>query len=75
VRPGLTGAQVSYSYGAIVEDAYRKLEYELFFLNLSILFDCSIILRTCRILLMVRAVGRLAIASVDGHCARNLAIC
>jgi sugar transferase (PEP-CTERM system associated) len=54
VRPGLTGwAQVSYSYGACVEDAYRKLEYDLFYLkNLSILFDCSIILRTCRIVLM-----------------------
>lgn len=54
VRPGLTGwAQVSYAYGASVEDAFRKLEYDLFYLkNLSILFDCSIILRTFRIVLM-----------------------
>jgi sugar transferase (PEP-CTERM system associated) len=54
VRPGLTGwAQVSYSYGASVEDAFRKLEYDLFYLkNLTILFDCSNILRTCRIVLM-----------------------
>jgi lipopolysaccharide/colanic/teichoic acid biosynthesis glycosyltransferase len=54
VRPGLTGwAQVSYTYGASVEDAFRKLEYDLFYLkNLSILFDCSIILRTCRIVVM-----------------------
>ena len=54
VRPGLTGwAQVSYTYGASVEDAFRKLEYDLFYLkNLSILFDCSIIIRTCRIVLM-----------------------
>ena len=54
VRPGLTGwAQVSYSYGASVEDALRKLEYDLFYLkNLSILFDCAIIIRTCRIVLM-----------------------
>jgi lipopolysaccharide/colanic/teichoic acid biosynthesis glycosyltransferase len=54
VRPGLTGwAQVSYTYGASVEDAFRKLEYDLFYLkNLTILFDCSIILRTCRIVVM-----------------------
>ena len=56
VRPGLTGwAQVSYTYGASVEDAFRKLEYDLFYLkNLSILFDCSIIIRTCRIVLMAQ---------------------
>jgi len=29
VRPGITGwAQVNYPYGASVEDALRKLEYE-----------------------------------------------
>jgi len=53
-RPGITGwAQVSYPYGASVEDALRKLEYDLFYLkNLSIFFDCAIILRTARIVLM-----------------------
>jgi sugar transferase (PEP-CTERM system associated) len=53
VRPGITGwAQVQYRYGASVEDAYRKLEYDLFYLkNLSIFFDCSIILQTVRIVL------------------------
>jgi sugar transferase (PEP-CTERM system associated) len=53
VRPGITGwAQVSYPYGASVEDTLRKLEYDLFYLkNLSILFDCAIILRTIRIVL------------------------
>jgi lipopolysaccharide/colanic/teichoic acid biosynthesis glycosyltransferase len=53
-RPGITGwAQVSYPYGASVEDALRKLEYDLFYLkNLSVLFDCAIILRTVRIVLM-----------------------
>src|SRR3989442_14530081 len=50
VRPGLTGwAQVLYPYAATVEDAYRKLEYDLFYLkNMSILFDCVIILKTIR---------------------------
>jgi sugar transferase (PEP-CTERM system associated) len=53
VRPGLTGwAQVQYRYGATVEDARRKLEYDLFYLkNMSMLFDCAIILKTVRIVL------------------------
>lgn len=53
VRPGLTGwAQVQYRYGASVEDAYRKLEYDLFYLqNMSTLFDCAIILKTIRTVL------------------------
>jgi sugar transferase (PEP-CTERM system associated) len=51
VRPGLTGwAQVLYPYGASIEDAFRKLEYDLFYLkNMSILFDVAIILKTVRI--------------------------
>ena len=51
VRPGLTGwAQVEYYYGASVEDSYRKLEYDLFYLkNMSLFFDCLIILKTIRI--------------------------
>jgi sugar transferase (PEP-CTERM system associated) len=53
VRPGLSGwAQVQYGYGASVEDAIRKLEYDLFYLkNLSVLFDFAIMLRTVRIVL------------------------
>jgi sugar transferase (PEP-CTERM system associated) len=55
-RPGLTGwAQIRYPYGATVEDSYRKLEYDLFYLkNMSILFDCAIVLRTVRIVLTGR---------------------
>jgi sugar transferase (PEP-CTERM system associated) len=51
VRPGITGwAQVQYGYGASIEDAYRKLEYDLFYLeNMSVLFDCAIIFKTIRI--------------------------
>ncbi len=53
VRPGVTGwAQVEYRYGASAEDAYRKLEYDLFYLkNFSIFFDLVIIFRTVRIVL------------------------
>jgi len=53
VRPGLTGwAQVQYRYGASIEDAYSKLEYDLFYLqNMSVLFDCAIILKTIRTVL------------------------
>jgi sugar transferase (PEP-CTERM system associated) len=56
VRPGLTGwAQVQFSYGASVEDACRKLEYDLFYLkNMSVLFDAVIIVKTIRIMLTGR---------------------
>ncbi len=52
-RPGVTGwAQVEYKYGSSIEDAYRKLEYDLFYLkNMSILFDVMIVLRTVGIVL------------------------
>ena len=38
VRPGLTGwAQVCYTYGASVEDALEKLQYDLYYIkNMSI---------------------------------------
>lgn len=51
VRPGLTGwAQVQYRYGSNLQDAVRKLEYDLFYLkNMSIFFDGAIILQTVRI--------------------------
>ena len=41
VRPGLTGwAQVRYTYGASVEDAIEKLQYDLYYIkNLSIALD------------------------------------
>jgi sugar transferase (PEP-CTERM system associated) len=52
-RPGITGwAQVQYRYGASVEDAFNKLEYDLFYLkNLSLTFDLAILFRTVRIAL------------------------
>jgi sugar transferase (PEP-CTERM system associated) len=51
VRPGLTGwAQVQYAYGSSIEDAFNKLEYDLFYLkNMSLTFDVAIIFGTVRI--------------------------
>jgi sugar transferase (PEP-CTERM system associated) len=53
VRPGVTGwAQVQYEYGSSVEDAARKMEYDLFYLkNMSVAFDLAIIFDTVRIVL------------------------
>jgi sugar transferase (PEP-CTERM system associated) len=56
VRPGVTGwAQVEFTYGASIEDGYRKLEYDLFYLkNMSIFFDLAIVVRTFRVVLLAR---------------------
>lgn len=50
VKPGLTGwAQVSYGYGASVQDAIEKLNYDLFYIkNMSTLFDIMIVFRTVK---------------------------
>jgi sugar transferase (PEP-CTERM system associated) len=53
VRPGITGwAQVNYRYGASVEDALRKLEYDLYYIkNMSLILDIKIILKTIGVVL------------------------
>ena len=53
VKPGITGwAQVNYRYGDSIEDARRKLEYDLFYIkNLSPILDMHILLRTIRVVL------------------------
>lgn len=53
VKPGVTGwAQVSYGYGASVEDAIEKLNYDLFYIkNMSIFMDMLVILRTIKTVL------------------------
>ena len=55
-RPGLTGwAQINQPYGSSVEDAMRKLEYDLFYLkNVSLLFDYAILFDTVRIVFQGR---------------------
>jgi sugar transferase (PEP-CTERM system associated) len=56
LRPGITGwAQVNYGYGGSVEDALRKVEFDLFYLkNLSLTLDARILFRTVRIVLFGR---------------------
>ena len=53
VMPGLSGwAQIRYPYGNTVEDATRKLEFDLFYMkHLSLSLDLQIILSTLRIVL------------------------
>lgn len=53
VKAGITGwAQLNYPYGASVEDARHKLEYDLFYMkHFSILRDFAILLQTGRIVL------------------------
>jgi sugar transferase (PEP-CTERM system associated) len=54
VKPGLTGwAQVCYTYGASVEDAMEKLQYDLYYIkNLSIALDIFIIISTIKTVLL-----------------------
>jgi sugar transferase (PEP-CTERM system associated) len=54
VKPGLTGwAQVRYTYGATVEDALQKLQYDLFYIkNLSIAMDLFIIVQTIKTVIL-----------------------
>jgi sugar transferase (PEP-CTERM system associated) len=54
VAPGITGwAQVKYPYGASLEDALRKLEYDVYYIkNMSILLDFKIMLRTVGVVLL-----------------------
>jgi exopolysaccharide biosynthesis polyprenyl glycosylphosphotransferase len=53
VKPGITGwAQVCCPYGASVEDARLKLEYDLFYIkNMSPLLEAEIILKTIGVVL------------------------
>jgi len=52
-KPGLTGwAQVNYHYGATVEDAHTKLQYDLYYIQeMSPLLDLVILLKTFQTLL------------------------
>jgi sugar transferase (PEP-CTERM system associated) len=53
VKPGLTGwAQVRYSYGASVEDAVRKLQFDLYYVkNHSLFLDLLILVETVRVVI------------------------
>jgi len=54
VKPGITGwAQVSYRYGASVEDSLEKLKYDLFYIkNMSLVMDLIIMFKTAKIVLL-----------------------
>jgi sugar transferase (PEP-CTERM system associated) len=54
VKPGITGwAQVLYPYGASVEDAREKLQYDLYYIkNYSVVLDVVILIRTIRVVLV-----------------------
>lgn len=56
VKPGLTGwAQIRYPYGASIEDAIEKLQYDLYYIkNQSVVLDAIIIFETIRIVLFGR---------------------
>ena len=53
VKPGITGwAQINYPYGASIEDARHKLEYDLYYAkNYTPFLDLLILLQTVRVIL------------------------
>ena len=56
IAPGLTGwAQIKYPYGASMEDARQKLQYDLFYIkNQGLILDAIIIFETIKIILFGR---------------------
>ena len=56
IAPGLTGwAQIKYPYGASIEDARQKLQYDLFYIkNYNLVLDAVIIFETIKIILFGR---------------------
>lgn len=53
IAPGLTGwAQIKYPYGASIEDARQKLQYDLYYIkNQSLMLDAIILFETIKIIL------------------------
>ncbi len=54
VKPGVTGwAQINYSYGNTVDDAFIKLQYDLYYIkNRSPALDIAILLRTVKVVVL-----------------------
>jgi len=54
VKPGITGwAQVRYGYGGTIDDAMRKLEFDLYYMkNHSLFLDVVILFKTIRVVLL-----------------------
>ncbi|PYS23664.1 MAG: capsular biosynthesis protein CpsE [Acidobacteria bacterium] len=53
IAPGLTGwAQIKYAYGASIDDAKKKLEYDLYYIkNQSLALDATIMFETIKTIL------------------------
>ena len=58
VKPGITGwAQVRFPYGASVEDAMHKLQYDLYYVkNHSLFLDLMILLQTAQVVVLGKGV-------------------
>lgn len=56
IAPGLTGwAQIKYPYGASIEDARKKLEYDLYYIkNQNVMLDATIMFETIKTILFGR---------------------
>jgi sugar transferase (PEP-CTERM system associated) len=56
IKPGLTGwAQVCYTYGATVEDAMEKLQYDLFYIkHMSLALDAFVVFQTIKTVVLRR---------------------
>ncbi len=56
IAPGLTGwAQIKYPYGASIEDARQKLQYDLYYIkNQSLVLDAIILFETIKIIVFGR---------------------
>ena len=54
IKPGITGlAQVRYQYGASVDDAVKKLQYDLYYVkNNSLFLDLLILLETVQVVIV-----------------------
>ena len=59
VKPGLTGwAQICYQYGSSEEDAFEKLQYDLYYVkNYSLLLDLMILVQTLEVVLMGKPIS------------------
>ena len=56
VKPGITGwAQICYPYGANVNDAREKLQYDLYYLkNNTFFLDLLILIQTAAVILLCK---------------------
>jgi exopolysaccharide biosynthesis polyprenyl glycosylphosphotransferase len=54
VKPGVTGwAQINYSYGNTIDDAFIKLQYDLYYVrHRSLALDVAILLRTVKVVVL-----------------------